>query len=803
MKYYIIAITTFLTFVLLPTLKAQNVFVYDQQSGNPVYNVAVTNNTASLTSLTNNVGIVNISKFANNEMLIFNHPSYTSISFTKAEIKTLKFKVPLNEKLINLREVIVSASSWETKANEIPNEIEQISRKEIVFENPSTSADMLSMGNQVYVQKSQLGGGSPMLRGFAANRILLQIDGVRMNNAIYRSGNLQNVLQADVNSVKNTEIIFGPGTNIYGSDALGGVIDIHLLNANFNNDSEYKTTGNALTRISTADFERTVSANINIANNQWAWMANISYSKFDDLKMGSMHNSYNLRPEYVDVIDGHDSIMKNDDPDIQKFSGYNQLNIVTKLANKLSKDVDWSYNLYYSRTSEVPRYDRLLQYSGDQLKYAEWYYYPQQWLMNSVNINIKNGQSFYDNASFAIAYQNIQEGRCDRKYQNEWLRKRDEQLNIFSLNADFDLSLSANDFLYYGLEADYNNVESSGITDNIITQESKPTASRYPDGGTNYIQSGAYITYKRNMSKIPVTILGGARISYVYLDSKFSDTTYYNLPYKSIVINNGALTGNVGIVYHPDNVQIKLNISSGFRAPNLDDVAKIFDSEPGNVVVPNENLEPEYLYNADFSVLTNIKNVAKIEFSAFYSYLYHAMVRRDFTLNGNDSIMYDGEMSKVQAIVNAGSANVYGVSILFRLKLINHLTLNGTATYIKGEDNDNEPLRHAPPIYGGTDLTYDLNRIKLMMGVDFNGEVSYSNLAPSEKSKAYMYATDASGNPYSPSWWTLNFNGSYAFNEKFITSIAIENILDYRYRTYSSGITAPGRNFILALRYSF
>lgn len=803
MKHYIIAITTFLTFVLLPSVKAQNVFVYDQQSGNPIYNVTVTNSNASTTALTNNIGIVNISIFTDNELLIFNHPSYDTISFSKTEIKKLKFKVPLNEKLINLREVIVSASSWETKANEIPNEIEQISRKEIVFENPSTSADMLSMGNQVYVQKSQLGGGSPMLRGFAANRILLQIDGVRMNNAIYRSGNLQNVLQADVNSVKNTEIIFGPGTNIYGSDALGGVIDIHLLDANFNNDSDYKTTGNALTRISTADFERTVSANINIANNSWAWMANISYSKFDDLKMGSMHNSYNLRPEYVDVIDGHDSIIKNDDPEIQKFSGYNQLNIVTKLANKLSKDVDWSYNLYYSRTSEVPRYDRLLQYSDDQLKYAEWYYYPQQWLMNSVNINMKNGQSFYDNASFTLAYQNIQEGRCDRKYQSEWLRKREEQLNIFSLNADFDLTLSPNDFLYYGLEADYNNVESTGITNNIITQESKPTASRYPDGGTNYIQSGAYLTYKRNMPTIPVTFLGGVRFSYVYLDSKFNDTTYYDLPYTSIKINNGAITGNAGIVYHPNNLQLKLNISSGFRAPNLDDVAKIFDSEPGNVVVPNENLKPEYLYNADFSILTNIKDIAKIEFSAFYSYLYHAMVRRDFTLNGNDSIMYDGEMSKVQAIVNAGSANVYGVSILFRLKVINHLTLNGTATYIKGEDDDNEPLRHAPPIYGGTDITYDLNRFKLMMGVDFNGEVSYNNLAPSEKSKAYMYATNVNGDPYSPSWWTLNFNGSYAFNEKLIASIAIENILDYRYRAYSSGITASGRNFIVALRYSF
>ncbi len=803
MKNKGIALMLMLTVLLANSSVAQNVFVYDQQSGNPVYNVVVTDKSGNITALTNKLGIVDIGSFRESSEIIFSHPSYDNISFTNEQIKSLKFKVPLTEKLINLNEVIVSASSWETKANEIPNEIEQITRKEISFENPQTSADMLSKGNQVYVQKSQLGGGSPMLRGFAANRILLQIDGVRMNNAIYRSGNLQNVLQADVNSVENTEVIFGPGTNIYGSDALGGVIDIHMFDAKFSNTSEVKTSGNALARVSTADFERTINAHINIANDSWAWMASVTYSDFDDLKMGSMHNDYNLRPEYVDEIDGHDSIVQNDDPEIQRFSGYSQLTAMTKIANKVNDNINWSYNLYFTRTSEVPRYDRLTEYSNGHLKYAKWYYYPQKWLMNSVNINMNNGESFYDNASITLAYQNLQEGRDDRKYQDEWLRKRTETLNIFSLNADFDLTLSPNNFLYYGLEADYNNVQSAGIKENIVTFESKPTSSRYPDGGTDYLQSGAYITYKRNFKKSPLTFLGGVRFSYVYLDSKFDDTTYYNLPYKNITLSNGAFTGNAGIVYHPKDWQLKLNLSSGFRAPNLDDVAKIFDSEPGNVVVPNENLKPEYLYNADISILRNINDVAKIEFSAFYSYLYHAMVRRDFTLNGQDSIMYDGEMSKVQAVVNAGSANVYGASILLKLKLINHLAFNGTATYIKGEDDEHEPLRHAPPVYGGADLTYDYNRLKVVIGVDFNGEISYNNMAPSERSKPYMYATDANGNPYSPGWWTLNFNSSYAFNEKFIASLAVENILDYRYRTYSSGIAAPGRNFIIALRYSF
>jgi len=795
-------LTSLLLLILLDSI-SQNIFVYNQQTGSPIQDVIIYNFDKSKTGLTNNLGIVNISVFSENEDISFQHPSFTTVTFSKSIFSKLKYKIPLNEKLINLDEVIVSASKWETKSNEIPNKIEQIKRKDIIFDNPATSADIIAAGNQVYVQKSQLGGGSPMIRGFAANKILMIVDGVRMNNAIYRSGNLHNVLQTDVNSIENIEIIFGPGTNIYGSDALGGVIDIHTIKPSFSNGDKMIGSGYALTRVSTADFERTFSANFDFSNSKWAFMANVSYSKFDDLQMGSMHNDYNLRNEYVNTIDGRDTIIKNEDPRVQRYSGYDQISMMTKIRHKHSEYVDWEYGLYLTTSSDVPRYDRLLQYSDDVLKYAQWDYTPQQWLMNRLSVNMHNNASFYDNAIFTLAYQNIKEGRQDRKYRNDWLRKREEQVNIFSLNADFDKVLSEGNFIYYGLEVVYNGVESQGIEENIVTQETETISSRYPDGGTKFFQSGAYLSYKKNISTVPITLLAGARYSYVILKSKFTDTTFYQLPYSEINLNNGALTGSLGMVYHPDDWQFNINLSSGFRAPNLDDVAKIFDSEPGNVVVPNENLKPEYLYNIDVGIIRKFDGIAKLELTAFYSYLENAMVRRDFSIDGHDSIMYDGEFSKVQAVVNAGSATIYGANIIFDIKLYKHLAFSTVLTTIIGEDDEGDKLRHAPPLYGGTKLTFEKSRLKMALGVDYNAEVTYQNMAPSERDKPYMYATDASGKPYSPGWWTLNYNGSYAFNEKFITMFKIDNIMDYRYRTYSSGITAPGRNFVVSFRYSF
>lgn len=798
-----LSILAFLIFIVASVALSQKLYVYNQQSGNPISDVVLFNTSHSNTAITDGVGIVDISNFTEEDEITFQHPSFTIISLNKEVIRKMKYKIALSEKLVNLDEVIVSASKWETKANEIPNKIEIIKRKDIIYNNPATSADLLASGNQVFVQKSQLGGGSPMIRGFAANKILFVVDGVRMNNAIYRSGNLQNVLQTDVNSVESAEVIFGPGTNIYGSDALGGVVDFHTLKPKFNDRKKLKTTGGALARISSADFERTVNANFNIANNKWAFMASISYSKFDDLRMGSMHNDYLLRPEYVDRIDGNDTIIQNSDPEIQRNSGYDQLSFMTKIGHKFSKNVDWEYGLYLTNTSAVPRYDRLLQYKDDNLKYAVWNYEPQQWLLNRLNINLHNNASWYDNASITFAYQNVKEGRHDRKYKNDWLRKREEQVNIFSFNTDFDKTLKRGNFIYYGIELVYNDVISTGIEENIVTYETNNIASRYPDGGTGFFQAGAYLSYKKNFTKIPLTFLAGTRFSYVSLNSTFDDTSYFQLPYTNINLKNNALTGSLGLVFHPGEWQYNINVSSGFRAPNLDDVAKIFDSEPGNVVVPNENLKPEYLYNIDIGIIKKFDGIAKIELNGFYSYMVDAMVRGDFTLNGQDSIYYDGELSKVQAVVNAGSANIYGASLIFNIKVLHYLSLNTVFTAMKGEDDSGDALRHVPPLYGSTTLTYEKGKLRLSLGAVYNAEIDYENLATSERDKAYLYATDANGDPYSPGWWTLNFKGSYAFNDSFNTTFGVGNIMDYRYRPYSSGISAPGRNFNIAFRYNF
>ena len=750
---------------------------------------------------TNIWGDADLNLFGNQDTLIFHHPSYKSYTISLNDLRNLNFTVYLVESVMDINEVVVSANRWEQNKREIPTKIATISSKKIAFCNPQTAADMVGSSNEVFVQKSQMGGGSPMIRGFSANRILLVIDGVRLNNAIYRSGNLQNVLSIDANSIEHTEIIFGPGSVIYGSDALGGVIDFHTLTPKLSPTDDKYFKLDALTRYSSANNEKTGHINFNFASKKWSSLTSITYSDFGDLKMGSIGNMDYTRPEYIERIQSKDSIIRNDDINLQKFSAYSQANFMQKFRYKVNKKLEFNYAVHFSTTSDIPRYDRLLQYNQDKLKYAEWYYGPQQWIMNNLNLKYSDSTLFFDDAKIILAHQNYTESRHDRKYGKENIRERTEKVNALSLNIDFNKRLTHKHSIFYGVEAVANLINSHGQERNIETQKIDDVASRYPDAST-YTSYAMYLNSKSNFGK-KTTILAGLRYSKVILNSNF-DTLFYKFPFEAIHINTGALNGSFGIVFSPTHtLQINSNLSTGFRAPNIDDVGKVFDSEPGRVIVPNEFLKPEYLFNYDLGIVKTISENVQIEATAFYTILLYAMGTSDFSFDGQDSIMYDGEPSKVQAIINVNEAKIYGFQFSLYADIIKYLSFKANCTYTKGVDMNKLPIRHVAPFFSSAHLLYKHKNVQVDMYGNYNGEISNENLASSEQSKTHMYATDTNGKPYSPEWYTLNIKGSFQINKFVQINAGIENILDVRYRPYSSGIVAPGRNYIIGIRGNF
>lgn len=791
---------------LIQGIRAQQIRILEADSGEPVMNVAVYNRDRSRTTLSDLNGRCDLGSFAANEQLTFRHLGYQTLRASKAQLLRQGSIVYLALNPEQLQEVVMSVSKWEQRKRDIPQKITSIDARTIAFSNPQTSADLLQQSGQVFVQKSQLGGGSPMIRGFSTNRLLLAVDGVRMNNAIFRGGNIQNVISIDPFSIKNTEVIFGPGSVIYGSDAIGGVMNFYTRSAQFAGRDSLEVSGEFDYRYASANNEHTAHFDIALGKRKWAFLSSLTYNDFGDMVMGRFGPDSYLRDTYVKRINGRDSLLSNPRPGKQLPSGYSQWNLMQKISHRPDNSWNLDLGLYLSTTSDYSRYDRLIRPDNSGgLRSAEWSYGPQNWFMGNLQVLKKGRGKFFDGMKTTLAYQRFEESRNDRDFQGAIRNITEESVDAVSLNVDFENKKMGNLRLYYGGEYVFNEVGSEGSRYNIETGAVSGAPSRYPDGASWQTAAGYLnLEYKARPN---LSLLTGARYSHVWIQADF-DRTYYDFPFSDVSLNNGALTGSLGLSWFPwANLQLTLNGATGFRAPNIDDIGKVFESEPGSVVVPNPFLEPEYAYSAEFGLMKNFGDKVVFRGAAFYTHLVDALVRRDFEFNGQREILYNGEPSNVQAIQNAARAYVYGFEFGLDAFFTERLSLQSNLTFTKGYEEEDSgvdsPARHAAPTFGDVHLIWQNSRLRTDLFLNFNGEIAFEDLALTEREKPYIYARDADGNPYSPSWHTLNFRSRYQISPAWHGFMNLENLSNQRYRPYSSGIAAAGVNLILGMGYTF
>ncbi len=739
------------------------------------------------------VSVVMIKKMNRNLALIIMFCSV--FAFSQTEQDSIKISKELSE-------VIISANRWKQYSKDVPQKVSIISQAKVALHNPQTAADLLTISGKVFMQKSQQGGGSPMIRGFATNRLLYAVDGIRMNTAIFRGGNIQNVISLDPFATEQTEVVFGPGSVIYGSDAIGGVMSFQTLTPQFSSTTKSIVSGNAVSRFSSSNIEKTGHFDVNVGWKNWATITSITSNEFGDLKMGSHGPEEYLRPFYVQRQNGVDVVVTNEDPLVQKPTAYSQVNFMQKFRFQPNENWDFQYGLHFSETSSYSRYDRHIRYNSLGLpRYGEFYYGPQKWIMNNLNITHQSNSKLFDEMVLRLAHQFFEESRVSRNINNSNREIRTEKVNAYSINVDFSKAISLTHKAYYGVEYVFNDVNSSGINQNIVAGTSQAGPSRYPQA--TWQSMGVFVNNQYLVTD-KTSLQAGLRYNKYILKADF-DTTFYPFPFTEAHIDNGSLTGSAGIVFRPtDKWVISSNVATAFRSPNVDDVGKVFDSEPGSVVIPNPNLEAEYAYNVDLNVAKMFGKSVKVDVSTYYTLLDNALVRRDFTLNGASEIVYDGELSQVQAIQNAAKANVYGIQAGVEVKLPTGFRFSTDLNFQKGEEEldngDKSPSRHAAPFFGISRVGYANSKVDLELNFQFSDKVAFKDLAEEEKGKKEIYARDRNGNPYSPSWYTLNLKSMYKLTENFTLTAGIENITDQRYRPYSSGIVAPGKNIILAVR---
>ena len=702
-----------------------------------------------------------------------------------------------------LSEVVVYANKFPTASKNIVQTIGLITDKTFINQQANT-ADMLTNSGQVFIQKSQLGGGSPVIRGFEASRVLLMVDGIRMNSAIFRAGHLQNIITVDNMILDRVEINYGPSSTMYGSDALGGVVNLFTKNPTLNTSAAWKTNGNIIYRYANGQNENRQHVDINFANNKWAYLTSFTNSSFGDLRQGNKRSNaypdFGKRLFYVTNTNGVDVANDNSaQVNIQKVTGYNQTDLLQKIMYKPSANVEHLLNIQLSNSSNINRYDRLTETSKGLPVYSEWYYGPQVRNMVGYKYAASALKGYFQELTVNTNYQHLEESRISRKFKSNNKDFRIENVDILGVNADL-LHQQKNGDLHFGLESYYNIVKSTAYRTNIVTSANSAITTRYSDGPTNMAYQAVYLQQTKYLDAHWV-LNEGIRLNMVQLNAQFKDTSLMHFPFTEAKQSNAAFTGNLGLAYNAeDGYRLTFGLSSGFRAPNIDDLTKVFDTKTGYVVVPNKDLKPEYTYNAEVN-LSKSSTAFSWGASLFYTWFKNALVADKFTWNGQSKINYQGVLSDVYATQNKAKAIVYGFNVNGRIRIMDNTDIAGTYTFTKGTYNNGVkemPLDHIPPSYGRLGIKHGNEKWNAEVFSVFNGwkRIADYNLNGEDNE---IYATKDG----MPSWMTLNFASYYNPRKNISVGFQIENITDLNYRYFASGISAVGRNYIMSCRYSF
>jgi hemoglobin/transferrin/lactoferrin receptor protein len=707
-------------------------------------------------------------------------------------------------KQIILDGIVVNSQKFAKSKRKITQQVESISAKEIEFLTAQNTADLLQNSGTLSIQKSQQGGGSPIIRGFEASRVLLLVDGVRMNNLIFRSGHLQNSITINQNMLENIDVLFGPSSTIYGSDALGGAIYFQTKSAKTLSKTKNKLfTGSVMSTYSTVNEGKMAYADLNYAAEKFASLTAFAINDYGDLMMGRQQNGsqpfFGERPFYITPNNSIDTKTRNDNRYLQKFSGYKQYDFIQKFVFNANDNIAHSLNFQYSTSTNIPRYDRLTDTNPDgSLRFATWDYGPQNRLLAAYNIKKKKVFSNTD-LNLTLSYQNIEESRISRRVDRVLLDNQVEKVAVFALNSDFKTKLGTADFVY-GFDMVYDNLKSSAFSQNILTNAETSFITRYPDGKNNMLSTEIFALFHKNLSTIN-SFNASFRGGYKVLNSELN-TNPLNLPTTIIQQKNLTYSGAIGYAHNPSrNTKMAFNISSGFRVPNIDDLGKIFDSNSvrAMLIVPNFDLKPEKTIAADMGISFWRGNKFQLENNFYVTKLYDALVTSPFAINGQTSLVYNGVLSKVTANQNQGRGTIAGVSTTMKIRLLKNLIYFGTFNFTHGRisnNNDNFPLDHIPPIFGQTGFKFNSKNMNLELNMIYNGSKNLSDYSPSGEDNL-VYAP-ANG---TPSWECYNLKTSFNFLENTTIFASIENILDTQYRTFASGINAAGRNFQIGFKY--
>ncbi|MHC4933714.1 MAG: TonB-dependent receptor [Planctomycetota bacterium] len=671
-----------------------------------------------------------------------------------------------------LEPVVVAATRYPTTALESPATVATVREKEIEQRAYRTTPQALRNVPGVMVQETAAGQGSPFIRGFTGYRNLLLIDGIRLNNSVFRSGPNQYWNTVDPYSIESYELVKGPSSVLWGSDAIGGTV-LARTRTPYTYEGELDHGGRLFYRGATAENSHTVRGELSLGFGERAGLlVGVNYKEYGDLIAGG--NVGRQTNVGYDEWDGDFKLERFLDPDTRLVIAYQHVR-----QNAVPRTHKTIHSVSFEGTTVGSELQRDLDQER-QLVYAQFHK--------------ENLEGFAQTMRASLSYQLQQEDR-DRirppRDPGDPVRADQQGFDAGTIGAwtQFD-SDTAIGKLSYGLDYYHDNVNSYST--------GNPVQGPVADDAT-YDLLGLFVQDLLDVSERFALTLG-ARFNWAAVDAKRVFDPVTQRPIR-IEDDWGALVGSVRGLYRLEAERWHLHggISQGFRAPNLSDLTRLDSARTDEFEVPSPGLDPEYYTSFELGIKGNDPRFS-VDLAAFYTDIRDQITRvptGDTTPDGDTVVVKD----------NVGNGYVWGIEFGGAYRFSTPWTLFGNLTYLEGKV-DTYPT--SLPIVAREWMSR-LMPLTAQIGVHweqpekrFWGEAQLVVAAKADRLSTRDEAdTDRIPPGGTPGYWVFNLRGGWNIKPNARVTLAVENLFDETYRIHGSGITMPGTNLVLSATFDF
>ncbi|WP_462251869.1 TonB-dependent receptor plug domain-containing protein [Ferruginibacter sp.] len=641
-----------------------------------------------------------------------------------------------------LQEVVVTATRKNSNPLLTPYSVNISGRKQMDDYQYRTTPEALASVNGVFVQKTNHGGGSPIVRGVTGNQTLILVDGIRLNNSTFRYGPNQYLNTIDAYTINKIEVAKGTGSVQYGTDAIGGVINLITNNPQFSADKP-AFKAKAIAKYMTGDMEKTARIEAMYSNKRFALLTGISKRNFGD-------------------IIGGDTTGK------QSPSGYNEWAFDVKAKFLLKESIQLTIASQFLQQQHVPVYHKvqLENFSVNEMD-------PQQRLLTYARINLQGKSAWVKETEITFSFQQGIEGRNSLKNGSTALRKEEDKTKTTGITADILSVISKRWAANSGIEIYNDKVNSTREDINTQTNVTDSKRGLYPDN-SKYGNYSLYSLHHLHLGKWIVD--GGLRFNTFKIN--ITDTTLGNVKITpSALVTNGALLYNIS-----KQQTVYASFSSGYRAPNVDDMGTLgivdFRYE-----IPTANLQPEKSQHTEVGYKFQSKKISATV-AVYYMHLSNLITR----VKAGNQIISGYPVYKKE---NTEAAFIKGIETEFNAEVTQHVYFSSGISYAYGQSlSKQEPLRRIPPFNGRLTGTYRNN--KWFAATEFQFASKQTRLAQGDKDDNRIGKNGTAG------WQIINLYAGYKLSS-FHFNIGLQNLLNEDYRTHGSGINGVGRSGWLAV----